>query len=114
MTCAHRSNQRIETKILPLIERLQIAAFKLDADRKIVAALSPLPARCTGVPCPLIGSNKLNDLAITPDQKMRRHAQRRDGLEIRVRQRIELIEEKFFDRIAAELLGRQADGMNND
>src|SRR6266568_2064417 len=49
-----------------------------------VAALAPLPARRAGVPGALRARNELDQLAIAPDQEMRRHVEVAQGPVVRV------------------------------
>ena len=68
-------NQRIQTYILCVFKRQVVAAFQLNANGKIIAALAPLPAGDAGMPGALQARNELNAFAIAPDKEMRRDAQ---------------------------------------
>lgn len=57
--------------------------------------------------------HELDYRTIAANEEMRRHAPRRDGGEVGVPCRIEGVRKKFDNRIAAELAGRQADGVNH-
>lgn len=108
--CFYHSCQHF---ILSIIERQVITPFQLDADGKIIAVLAPLILRTTGMPGTLIECHKLNYLAITPNQQMRRHLKLADFGKIRVRIRRKLPQEKLLDPGAAKLARRQADIVND-
>lgn len=62
--------QARQAAVLRLREAMFAVAFKLDANRKVVAALTALKARLAGVPSARVGTDKLQAVAATTDQKM--------------------------------------------
>ena len=89
-------------------------SFKFDTDRKIIAALTALKARLPGVPGAIITRHKLNQLAATADQKVRRHPQAGERLEPGMQCRVEAVGKEALNRIAAEAAGRQADMVDHE
>ena len=59
--------------ILHVGKRYAIAALKLYADGKIVAARPALPAGFSRMPGPLFAGNELDDFAIPPDEEVSRN-----------------------------------------
>ena len=106
---AQRRSELREMQVLPIGVGLVVAALELDSHGKIVAALAPLPARRAGVPGALGAGNELDQLAIAPDQEMRRHVEVAQGPVVRVGGGIEGVGEQPDDGITAELARRQAD-----
>ena len=110
---AQQPGQCRQAPVLRLREGVFAIAFEFDADRKIIAALTTLELRHTGMPGPTIGPDELTQLATAPDQEMGRDAQSREPGKVRMRTGIERAGEQPFDGIARELSGRQADVMND-
>lgn len=71
-----QSNQRL---ILGVAERLIIGAFQFDAYRKIVTSLATLETGNPRMPGAVQTRDKLRDLAVALNQKMRTDSQRFDG-----------------------------------
>ncbi len=69
------SDQAHQLKVLRGLEGHGIAAFQLNPDGKIIAALAPAPTRNTCMPGPILYGNELDKLAIAPNEEMRRHFQ---------------------------------------
>src|SRR2546430_16895409 len=67
------------------------------------------PARRAGVPRAPLHRHELQQLAVAPDEKVRRQLQSRDVAEIRMRGGVEPVGEQPLDRVAAVLPPRQAD-----
>lgn len=61
-----------------------------------------------------VGVDEADRLAVAADEVMRRHAQMRDGGVVRVRGGIERVGEELLDAGAAELVGGEADGVDDD
>lgn len=99
--------------ILSIAERLIIGAFQFDAQGKVVARLTPLETRDTGMPGPIQAGNELGDGAVTLDQKMRRNTQIGDPGKIGMLCDIKAILEEFLHLAGAELPRRQADVVNH-
>jgi hypothetical protein len=70
-----------------------IGPFELDADGEVVAAFPALPGGYSGVPGPLEAADKLDELAVAPDQEVCRDLDARNGRVIRVGARIEPVGE---------------------
>src|SRR6185436_18142014 len=98
-----------QAAVLRVFERTVVDAFELDADGEVVAPLTPAPAGGAGVPGALVHRNELDQRAVAAHQEMRRHLERMNLAEIRVRLRIEAVGEQALDRVAAVLPRRQAD-----
>ena len=62
--------QSIEDQVLRVLERELVTAFKLDADREIVATRAPQPIRNTGMPGAPRARNKLDQIAVAADEKV--------------------------------------------
>src|SRR5688572_13939817 len=105
---AHQSRQ---AAVLRDFEGPVVDAFEFDADGKIVAALAPAPARSAGVPGARLERHELDQLAITANQEMRRHAHAGQAGERSMRGGIQAVGEQPFDGVAAESAARQADRM---
>lgn len=66
------------------------------------------------MPRPLEDRNELDQLAITPDEEVRRNLESADGGIVGMGGGIKPIGEQVFDGVSPELPGRQADGMDHD
>ncbi len=108
--CFYHSCQHF---ILSIIERQLITPFQLDTNGEVVAVLTPQILRATGMPGTLIERHKLHNLAITPNQQMRRHFQLINLGKIRMHIRRKLAQKKLFNIRAAKLARRQADIVND-
>lgn len=75
-----QANQSRKPNVLYRLEGLVVAAFNFNAQRKVVTAVLATPRGDTGMPSALGDGNKLNDIAISPDEEMRGHAQILDVL----------------------------------
>ena len=62
----------VQKPILVIGKRQVIRAFQLDADGKIVTALTPAPVGQAGVPRALETRNKLDQLAVAADKEDRK------------------------------------------
>lgn len=100
--------------ILRLCKGLGVAAFKLDADGKIIAAFASLPAGNTGMPGAGMACNELDQVSGATDEEVRGNAAVGDRCKVGVRQRIEPVGEKVGDGVALETVGGQADRMDDD
>lgn len=110
---AQNGDQHIQRGVLGVGIRPLVAAFELDANRKIVAAPTAAPVGCSGMPRARIAGDELHNLAVSPDEEMCRDAKPGDIREVRMRGGRQTVCEKFGDTIAAEFSGRQADRMND-
>ena len=108
--CTHQARQLL---VLSRFESLTLQAFEFDADRKIIAPLTPLELRHAGVPGAMVGPDELTQLTSAPDQKMGRYPQARESGKVGMRTAVECAGEQPLDRIAREAAGRQADVMND-
>jgi hypothetical protein len=91
-----------------------VGALELDPDGEVVAPDAAFPRRFAGVPCPLAAGDELDEPAVAADQEVRRHAQRRDRREIRVRRGVEAVREQPLDGVAAERARRQRNAVDDD
>ena len=91
-----------------------IGALEFDTDRVVVAIFPSQPGRPSGMPGAPVTIDKLHDLPITAHVKVRRHLLSGDFRKIRMRRRIELIEEKARHPVATKFVRRQADVVNDD
>lgn len=114
ITLAQLAQQKFEPPVLRRREVVFAIAFELDADRKIVAALTPEKLRRTGVPGALVATDELDQLAASAHQKVRRHLQRGEVTIGWMSRGIETIAEQLLDRVAAESPRRQADVVDHD
>lgn len=96
-----------------LVRRL-VRAFKLNADRKVIAALAFVPPRNAGMPGAHVKRHVLDNFATAPDEQVARHLQPLDFGEIRMRFRVEQAHEQLIDVRPAELPRWQADAMDHD
>ena len=108
------SQEPIERLVLDIFERKLVATFELDADREIVAAISPHPAGDARVPGTPGAGNELDQFAVAPYQEVRGHPKALQLAEIGVGLRIEAVGEQGDDFRSAELARRQADGMDDN
>lgn len=92
----------------------EIGPFELDPDRKIVAITPSLPRGRAGMPRPSRQGHELHQITLSPDQKMRRYPQIRDGGKGFVFRRIQTVAKKGLDPRSAEFSRRQADAMHHD
>ena len=111
---AQEGKQCAQLLVLLRHEFLPVAAFQFDAERKIVAARTSAPCGLTGMPGASLARDELDQLAIAPDQEVRRNAQAADASEIGMGVRVEAIGEQPDDVVAAKLFRWQADGMDDD
>ncbi len=65
------------------------------------------------MPGALIERHVLHQLAITPNQQMRRHLKLSDARKIGVRLSVQTVAKQLIDIITIKLLGRQADTVND-
>ena len=89
-----------------------IAPLQFDTDGKIVAAGAILEVGFTGMPGALLKGYVLHDLTIAADQRVGGNREPANLSKVVVRVGAELIAEQLVDPRAAELTGRQADGVN--
>lgn len=112
---ANRVAQRqpmAQLRELPVLRRLKDAAlqtFQFNAHRKVVAVGPATPLGRAGVPGSGIGSNKLHQLAVAANQKVRRDLHATDLFKIRVGSPLEPVGEQLFDFGATKNTRRQAD-----
>lgn len=111
---ANKTDQIVKDRILNCFKRKIIAAFKFDANRKIVTMRPAIPRRLSGMPCPMSARNELDQFTITANQKMRRHANSGNRLKIGVRARIKLVCEQTDDTVSSKPRGRKTDRMDDD
>src|SRR3989441_8636200 len=71
-------NQLDQALVLSVGEGGIVRAFELDADREIVAAAAPAPARGAGMPRAALDGHELYELAVAPNEEMRRDTQVHD------------------------------------
>lgn len=114
IAAADSFGKRRQHLVLHRHEPSLVAAFQFDADREIVAALPAAPNRRARVPGPAITGHELNQLAVTANQEMRRHAKMGNSGEIGMAGRIKPVRKQCLDGRPAESAWRQADRMNDD
>src|SRR5690348_3885062 len=95
-----------EGPVLRVGVRQLVGSLELDADRKVVAALAPLPGRRASVPGTQGARNELQQRSVTSDQKVRGDTQGRKGFETRMRA-ADAVGEQLDDAVASELARRQ-------
>src|SRR3569623_172558 len=88
-----RTGDGCEHGILAVAVGLVIAAFELDADGKVIAALTSGNTGWARMPGAAIERNILHHLAVATNQHMRGDTQRGDSLEIGVGSRFQLVGE---------------------
>ncbi len=103
-----------QREVLRVRIRCIVDAFELDTDREVIAMLATEVARLPGMPGPRTEGHILADGAIAPDQRMRRHAQRSDALEIRMRIRREGSGKQSIDPRVSIFARWQADAMHDE
>lgn len=111
---AQLAQQKFKPPILRRREVVFAVAFELDADREIVASLTPEKLRLTGVPGAFVATDELNQLATTAHEKVRRHLQRGNVTIGRMSRGIETVAEQLLDGVATESSRRQADVVDDD
>ena len=86
-----------------------VAPFQLDADGKVVAPLAPAPLRHARVPSPPLTRHELDQLPIAPDEEVAGYLKTVQPQVVRMRVRVETVQEQVQHAGATELPGRQAD-----
>src|SRR5882672_3793570 len=72
---SQKQKQTAQARVLSPRVGLVVDALELDTDGKIVAALAAAPDRRARVPRAARAGDELNQLAVAPDEEMRRHLQ---------------------------------------
>lgn len=70
MALANGADQGCQCFVLHVLERIVVAAFKLDTNREIIAALASAPARYAGMPGSAVERNKLDGAAVALDEQV--------------------------------------------
>ena len=118
----HMGDRVVLMQILAKASQLQILGWRkhtafqtlqLNADRVVIALGTSTVLGLPRMPGPVLGADKLDQSAITSDEKMGRHLQAPDLLEIRVGIPVQLVREKGLHLWAAILARRQADRMDH-
>lgn len=102
-----------EAFVLKRFELQLIGPLELYADREVVAAATPAPARGTSVPRAPRARHELEHGAAPPDEKMRRHPEPGYANVIGILRRIEPVQKELLYTGPPELPGREADRMNH-
>lgn len=89
--------QAVEGQVLGILKRQFVTALKFDAERKVIAVLSPHPARDTCMPGAARAGNKLDQFAIAAHKKMGRNLQIPYFTEIGMRSGIQAIGKQLAD-----------------
>ncbi len=95
--------------VLGVFEGVMFQAFELDSHAVVVAIVAALPRGFARVPGTLVDADELNQLAIPPDEKVRRHFGAANLVEVGVRVPVERVGEESLDFVAAVDARRQAD-----
>ncbi len=80
-----------------------VTAFQLNSQRKVVAVFDTAITTFTGMPRAIITTDKLSNVPLPVDQKMRRNLEITYGFEIWMTGFIEAVLEKGFDKSTAKL-----------
>ena len=112
--CAQRLDQIDESKVLCILEGLLITALQFNANREIIAALTALPGRYSGVPGALLATNELDQCPVAGNQKVGRNTGAADPCEIGMGIRVEGVGKQADNIVAAKLCGWQTDGMHHE
>ncbi len=111
----YQDTQQIDqNSILNVGKNVLVGALKFNTDGEIIAALTPLETRRSGMPCTLLNRHKLDQLAVASDQKMRRYTQILDGFEVRMSCWVERIGEQLQDCVATEFSRRQTNAVHHN
>jgi hypothetical protein len=103
-----------ESLVLGLLVGDVVAAFELDADRKIVARASAAVLGFPSVPSAIRERNVLSHAAVPADEHVRRYTHMGYRSEVLVGVRRQRIRKETIDPWSAEFRGRQADSMDDD
>src|SRR3954467_4737662 len=103
VTLRNRGAQACSGFVLCVLEQAALEACEFDADREIVAVRAALPLRRAGMPCAVVATDELPQLAAPPDIEMRRHLHAFDLPEVRVRRPVERVGEEGLHLVAAVL-----------
>ena len=106
--------QACQCFILIRLKGATFDAFKLNADRVVVAIASSPVAGCASVPGPVSAVDKLMEFPMTLDIKVRRHLHTFNAFEIRVLVPVELVAKELLNFVAPILARGQADGVQYD
>ena len=96
-----------------MVATLVIAAFQLDTDGKIIAALTPLETGLPGVPGTAIKRHVLDHFAVTANQDVGRNLQVLNLAKIGMGIGIQLIAKQGIDPRSAEFPRRQTDAVDH-
>lgn len=109
--CLQTAGQVYQTRILFRRKRIVIMPLQLNTQREIIAVFTPAKPTLTGMPGSRIAGDKLQQLAITTNQEMRRNLYVFQLLKIGMLLRVEAVAEKLLDFRAAIHARRQANAM---
>ena len=59
-------DERGKARVLRVAKRLRLVAFELDTNRKVIAGLTPAPARGPRMPGALVESDELHQFPVSP------------------------------------------------
>ena len=59
--------QPMQLLVLSILEDIALQSFELDADRVVIALGASPVLGLAGMPCPVVGTDKLPQAAVTPD-----------------------------------------------
>lgn len=106
--------ERGQGLVLRGLEGVALQPFQLYAYGIVVAVGAALPFGAAGMPGPVVARDELNHLAGAANEKVRRHLQPPDGLEVGVSVPVQRVGEQLLHLRPAVLAGRQADGVHHD
>ena len=106
-------HQGCEHRVLGRFECVALQAFKLYADRVIIAVVSPAVMRLTRMPGPIITTDKLQNLATASHIKVAGNLHTFYLAKVGVLRPVELVGEERLYFVAAIHPRRQADGMQH-
>ena len=106
-------HQDCERRVLGRLERVAFQSFELNADRVIIAVVSPAVVRLTCMPGPVIATDKLQNLATAPHIKVAGNLHAFYLAKVGVLRPVELVGEKRLHFVAAIHPRGQTDGMQH-
>src|SRR5690606_3543799 len=102
-----------QARVLRHLERVVLQPFKFDADAEVVAVVSPLPARWSGMPGAIERRDELQQFAVAADHEMSGYLGTSDGFEVRMGVPVQPVGDEPFDLVTTVLAGRQADRVDD-
>ena len=97
--------QLAQLHVLGVFEYTALQAFEFDADGVVIALGASSVLRLTGMPGPIVGTDKLAKVSVSPNKKVRGYLQTTNLREVRMSFPVQLVGEQCFDLLTTVLAG---------